>query len=77
EPFALVNLSLFKTTNLTEKTKLEFRVEGFNILNHRNFGVPDPFTEDASNTFVVSSFQNPGFNNGGNRSLRFGVRFIF
>jgi hypothetical protein len=77
DPFYLVNLSLFKTTNLTEKTKLEFRVEGFNLLNHRNFGVPDPFTEDASNTFVVSSFQNPGFNNGGNRSLRLGVRFIF
>ncbi|HEY0545561.1 MAG TPA: TonB-dependent receptor, partial [Pyrinomonadaceae bacterium] len=77
EPFALVNLSLFKTTNITEKTKLEFRVEGFNLLNHRNFGVPDALTEDASNTFVVSSFQNPGFNNGGSRTLRVGVRFIF
>ncbi len=77
EPFYLVNMSLFKTTNITEKTKLEFRVEGFNLFNHRNFGVPDAVTEDASNGFVVSSFQNPGFNNGGNRSLRLGVRFIF
>jgi hypothetical protein len=77
EPFALVNMSLFKTTNITERTKLEFRVEGFNLFNHRNLGVPDVFSEDASNGFAVSSFLNPGFNNGGNRQVRFGVRFIF
>jgi hypothetical protein len=76
-PFYLVNMSVFKTTNLTENTKLEFRLEGFNLFNRRNFGVPDTFTEDASNGTAVSSFQNPGFNNGGNRSLRFGIRFIF
>jgi outer membrane receptor protein involved in Fe transport len=76
-PFYSVNMSVFKTTNITENTKLEFRVEAFNLLNRRNFGVPDAFTEDAHNGFAVSSFQNPGFNNGGNRSLRFGLRFIF
>ncbi|MDT5296581.1 MAG: hypothetical protein QOJ76_3461 [Acidobacteriota bacterium] len=77
EPFYLSNLSLFKTTNITEGTKLEFRVEALNIFNHRNFGVPDPITEDASNGFTVSSFMNPGYNNGGNRSVRFGLRFLF
>ena len=55
-----VDISLFKTTKLTENTKLEFRVEAINILNHRNFGVPDPFTEDAFNGFAVSSFQLVG-----------------
>jgi hypothetical protein len=77
DPFYLVNMSVFKTTNITENTKLEFRVEAFNLLNRRNFGVPDVFTEDAFNGFAVSSFQNPGFNNGGNRQLRLGLRFIF
>ncbi|HXT64871.1 MAG TPA: carboxypeptidase regulatory-like domain-containing protein [Pyrinomonadaceae bacterium] len=76
EPFALANLSLFKTFKVTENTKLEFRTEAFNILNHRNFGVPDVVTEDAAKQFG-GTFQNPGFNNGGNRSLRFGLRFIF
>lgn len=76
-PFYLVNLAVFKTTNITEGTKLEFRVEANNLLNRRNFGVPDPFTEDAFNGVVVSSFQNPGFNNGSQRELRFGLRFIF
>jgi outer membrane receptor protein involved in Fe transport len=77
EAFSLANLSLFKTTNITETKKLEFRVEAFNILNHRNFGVPDVVTEDASFVNFVGTFQNPGYNNGGSRTLQFGLRFIF
>ena len=76
-PFYLVNMAIFKTTKLTERTKLEFRIEANNLLNRRNFGVPDAFTEDASNGFAVSSFENPGFNNGSQRQLRLGLRFIF
>lgn len=76
-PFYLVNLGVFKTTNITEQFKLEFRVEANNILNHRNFGVPDPITEDAFTGFAVGSYQNPGFNNGGQRELRLGLRFLF
>jgi hypothetical protein len=76
-PFYLVNFALSKTTNVTEQYKLEFRVEANNILNRRNFGVPDPVTEDAFTGFAVGSYQNPGFNNGGQRELRFGLRFLF
>jgi hypothetical protein len=77
EPRYNVNASIFKTTRITENTQLELRVEAFNLLNHRNFGVPDPLTEDAFNGFTVSSFQNPGFNAGNSRVLQFGARFIF
>jgi outer membrane receptor protein involved in Fe transport len=76
EPFAIVNASVFKTFRVTENTKLEFRAEALNLLNHRNFGVPDVFTEDAAKQFG-GTFQNPGFNNGGNRGMRFGLRFVF
>jgi hypothetical protein len=76
-PFYLVNFGVFKTTNITEQYKLEFRVEANNILNHRNFGVPDPVTEDAFTGFSVGSYLNPGFNNGSQRELRFGLRFMF
>ncbi len=81
-PFYGVNMALFKTTNLTERTKLEFRVEAANLLNRRNFGVPLNFTEFAWTSFtdmtgVVGPFQNPGFNAGQNRSIRFGARLIF
>jgi len=77
EPFTLANMSLIKTTNITESVKIEFRAEAFNILNRRNFGTPDPFTEDASFVNFVGTFQNPGYNNGGNRTMRFGLRLIF
>jgi hypothetical protein len=76
-PFYLVNFGIFKTTNVTERYKLEFRVEANNVFNHRNFGVPDPFMEDAFTFFSVGSYQNPGFNNGGQRELRIGLRLIF
>ncbi|MCU0240314.1 MAG: hypothetical protein MUC29_12815 [Pyrinomonadaceae bacterium] len=72
-----VNLGLFKTTKINEKYKIEFRAEATNLLNSRNFGVPDPLVEDAFNGIAVSSFQNPGFNSGASRSLRFGLKFIF
>ena len=76
-PFYGVNLGVFKTTNLNERMKLELRLEAFNVLNRRNFGVPDVITEDAFNGFTVGSFQNPGYNTGSSRSVRLGVRFIF
>ncbi len=72
-----VDVALFKTTNISERLRLEFRVEAQNVLNDRNFGVPDAFTESASNGFVAGSFQNPGFNGGAVRQLRFGLRFLF
>jgi hypothetical protein len=75
--FYNVNLALVKTTNITERFRIEFRAEAQNLFNERNFGVPDAFTEDASNGLTVSSFQNPGFNSGSVRQLRFGLRFLF
>jgi len=76
-PFYGLNLAVFKTTNITENVKVEFRAEAANILNRRNFGVPDPITEDAYLGGAVGSFQNPGWNNGSQRELRLGLRFIF
>jgi hypothetical protein len=75
--FYNVNLSVFKTTNINERMKLEFRVEASNLFNQRNFGVPDAITEDASFGNFVGSFQNPGYNSGSARQLRLGVRFLF
>ncbi len=35
-----VDVSLVRTFRLTTATRLQFRAESFNILNHANFGLP-------------------------------------
>jgi hypothetical protein len=35
-----LDLSLFKTIPLSERVRAQLRIEGFNITNHANFGVP-------------------------------------
>jgi len=77
EPVYLVNLGLVKQTKFTERYRLEFRMEASNVFNRRNFGTPNPFVEDAFTGFTVGTYQNAGFNNGGSRALRFGLRFLF
>jgi hypothetical protein len=44
-----LDMSLFKNTSLSEKTRLQFRAEFFNILNRANFGPPNAtvFTNGA------------------------------
>src|SRR5207253_3382811 len=39
---AMVDVSVFKTTRLTEGRNLQLRAEIFNVLNHTNFGIPSP-----------------------------------
>jgi hypothetical protein len=77
DPFYRLDLSIFKTLKLTEGTRLELRAEAFNLLNHRNFGVPNPVTESAYNGFTVGTYNNPGANSGSSRSIQLGLRFLF
>ncbi len=50
---AALDFSLIKSTSVTEKLKLEFRAEFFNLLNHANFGYP-------SSTGTMIAFTAPG-----------------
>jgi hypothetical protein len=55
--FRTVDVSLNKSFVLTEKLRLEFRVEGFNIFNRSNFALPSN-SDDGSQIFT---FNDPGF----------------
>ena len=64
-----VDLSLIKNFEFSERTKLQFRAETFNVLNHTNFGLPDNFL--GSPTFgQVLSAENP-------RRIQLGLKLLF
>ena len=83
-----LNLAFFKTTNVTENVKVQFRAELFNALNHPNPGygvavegsLPDFFIEDAGLEGGPGSYT--GFNDRrqmelSSRRVQFGLRIIF
>ena len=64
-----VNVSLAKNTALSERFKLQLRVEAFNLFNHPNFNLPDNFL--GSPTFGrITSARDP-------RHIQFGVKLLF
>jgi Carboxypeptidase regulatory-like domain/TonB dependent receptor len=76
------DLSLSKTTQISERFRVQFRAECFNILNHPNFQLPaslNVFTGTSSGAFTgvvgnggtIAQTINPG------RQLQFGLKFLF
>jgi len=47
---ATLDLSLFKATSISERTRLEFRAESFNLLNRANLGLPNPIAFSGGTT---------------------------
>lgn len=71
------DMVISKNTKLTERIRLEFRSEYYNIFNHPNFQQPDNFINDGS-TFGQSSAE-VGRNDGttGARQLQFAMKLHF
>lgn len=74
---AELDFSALKNTNLTERVKLQFRAEFFNVLNHANFGTPNPvvFTSatavPAPTAGVITSTSTTS------RQIQFGLKLLF
>ena len=66
------NLSLFKSFVLSEKrgSKLELRVESFNIFNHTQFLNPDGNISDGVDFGQVKRTRDP-------RNIQFALKFAF
>ena len=68
-----VDLSLFKSFFITERMRLEFRAEAFNLFNHANFTNPNAFYSPTS----LGSFGRIFNTVGDPRQLQFALKFYF
>jgi hypothetical protein len=74
---AQLDLSLLKNTSLSERVKLQFRAECFNILNHVNFSTPNTVvfssasTEPAATAGLITSTASTS------RQIQFGLKLLF
>lgn len=68
------DMNVFKTFRFTERFKLEYRVEAFNVFNHPQFtGVPG---RNVTST-VAGQFLDFNQLNGGGRTMRMGLKLLF
>jgi hypothetical protein len=64
-----INVSIIKNVRISERARLQFRVEAFNFLNRTNFDLPDIFF--GSPAFgSIQSAQTP-------RRIQFGAKILF
>jgi hypothetical protein len=88
-----LNANVLKTFRLTERFRLEFRTEFYNILNHPQYGQvsvspfgpgTSPFSAGTAgtlqanaNTSTAGRFLNPTFLDGGGRVIRYQLKIVF
>jgi len=72
---AELDLSLVKNFAVTERTKVQFRSEFFNIMNHANFGTPNAIV--FSGTAISPSAGLITATATTSRQIQFGLKFVF
>lgn len=65
-----LDFSLFREDALTEKVRMQFRVEAFNILNHPSFGIPQSLITSPSFGQVSSTVSTA-------RQIQLGLKINF
>jgi hypothetical protein len=75
----LVNLDagLFRNFNLSERWRMQFRAESFNLTNTPHFSNPSSNVSTAGFMTITSALSTSGSVEGGERSIRFALRFSF
>jgi hypothetical protein len=73
--FHNVDFSVLKNTNITERLRVQFRTEIFDLFNHANFGQP---VRIFGSTFGdITNTRFPTGDSGSSRQLQFALKFIF
>ena len=80
--YVTFDFSAFKTTSLSEKLKLQFKFDAFNILNHPVFSAPNGHVDNLvtgpqPSSALGSYFGSIGSAAADNRQLQFAVRLIW
>lgn len=65
-----VDFGIIKNTKITENVRFQVRADMFNVMNERNFGVPE-------GRINAPNFLNQWATNGGNRRIILGARIVF
>jgi len=77
-PTKTIDFSMFKDFNLTERWKLQFRAESFNLANTPQFNIPD---QSVSNSRLIGGNGNFGritsTRTGTERNVMFALRLSF
>jgi hypothetical protein len=70
-----LDMSLFKNIALAERTRLQFRAEFFNLLNHTNFGNPNATafsgTSPSASAGLITATATTS------RQIQFGLKLMF
>jgi hypothetical protein len=83
-PINQLNMSVFKTTKIGERLKVQFQASAFNVLNHPNPG----YGINANGYLPNATLENAGSKNGNNfddfgdinlsrRVIQFGIRILY
>ena len=68
------DMNFFKVFRFTERFRLEYRLEAFNVFNHQQFtGVPGRNVVSTA----AGQFFNDNLLNGGGKTMRMGLKFMF
>ncbi len=71
-----LDISALKTTAITERTKLQFRAEFFNALNHPNFSTPNPVVFTSASTMPAPTAGVITATSTTSRQIQFGFHLV-
>jgi len=71
------NFTLFKNFKVRERVNIQWHMTMTNPFNHPDFFGTSPFIENAGVTAYQEGFANPQLQNGGIRTIYFGLKILF